>query len=447
MELDLNVGIEGAPHALHAEKVILGAMMVEPIAIDDASSKLKEEAFHIESHRRIYRAILDISKSGNAVDAVTVSEALASDRRLDSIGGREYLASLSEGLPRKLSIDSYVRIVHDKFLLRVGMGIGQRTINRCIEGKDDAQIILAEAEAELQEAGIGVTRDKTLEEQALEEWELLERQISGEQLVFCTSGVDSFDVSHGGFALGELTVIAARPRIGKSTLVRGSINDNCEAGNFVHMFTPEMMAGQVHRCLWSMVARVPYHKLRHPERLGSREKELVKSAMIGVSGWPLKIDESSPLTPAEMIARTRRVKRKNDTKLAVLDYFQKFKYKGKLSDRHTEATDAITSLASLAKSEKVAMVVISSLTEASGKERNRMPTIDDLRQSGDIKFEANTVLLLHRETDAETQKLSPETQFIVGKARSDKDGSRRVYLDGEMQRFVSQDQFLQGIGK
>jgi replicative DNA helicase len=98
------------PASLHAEQTILGAMLVEPLAITDATMLLKTDDFSLDSHRKIYEVILHLSEVGYGVDIITVSEDLRRRKELDSIGGMAYLASLSEGLPRKLSIESYVRI-------------------------------------------------------------------------------------------------------------------------------------------------------------------------------------------------------------------------------------------------------------------------------------------------------------------------------------------------
>ena len=117
------VGEQERPASLHAEMTILGAMLVEPVAINDATMLLKTDDFALDSHRRIYSVMVHLSEVGHAVDIVTVGEELRKRKELDSIGGLPYLASLSEGLPRKLSIESYVRIVRDKSLMRQLMAV------------------------------------------------------------------------------------------------------------------------------------------------------------------------------------------------------------------------------------------------------------------------------------------------------------------------------------
>jgi replicative DNA helicase len=434
------------PVSIHAEMTILGAMLVEPTAIDDAMKLLREDDFVLDSHRRIYSAITRLAKDGWPVDIITATNLLTARKHLHSVGGLPYIASLSEGLPRRLSIESYVRIVRDKSLMRRAMNICDRALVRMQDTTEEAMVIISDTEAELAKAGEEVQVEGTLEQQSEEEFELLERQRTGEVKVFATSGLEVWDEWQGGYAIGELTVIGARPRVGKSTLLRQGIIANCEAGDFVHYFSAEMRAGQILRCLWAAIACIPFHKVRHPERMNAIERGYLEAAKKAVAAFPLQIDDSSPISAPEIIARGRRVKRKHNTKLFAVDYLQKLRHKGRSQDRHVEVTDAVVSFASFAKNENVAFVLISSLTENNPKERNSPPTIDDFRQSGDIKFEANTAILMHREIDMESAKLSPETRLIVGKARSDEDGARKVFLNGQMQVFLSEDVYMRGIG-
>jgi replicative DNA helicase len=280
----------------------------------------------------------------------------------------------------------------------------------------------------------------------MEEIELIRRQRVGEVKTFVTSGLEEIDETHGGFALGELTVIGARPNIGKSSLLRQAVMANCGQGNFCHLFSPEMSAGQILRLYASMQARVPFRQVRHAERLTTFSLANVEAAMRDITQWPLKIDDTAPISPGELIAKARTVKRQHATKLVGVDYLQKLKYGGKAEQRHIYVTDAMVGLASLAKNEHLAVVAISSLTEPGDKNRNTPPKISDFRQSGDIQYEANTAILLHREVDSTTQKMMAETSLIFGKARSDEQGVKKIYFDSDYIRFIGQEEWLEKLG-
>jgi replicative DNA helicase len=271
--------------------------------------------------------------------------------------------------------------------------------------------------------------------------ETIRRQRHGEEQTFVTSGMDCIDFTHGGFAIGEMTVIGARPSVGKSTILRQAVRANCKKGDHCHLITPEMSADQVLRLFAALESGVPFRKIRYT-RLEDSELAEVEAALKEVMRWPLTIDETSPITASEVISKARTVKRKKGTKLLGVDYLQKLKYGGKAAERHVYVTDAMVALSSLAKTEKIAVVAISSLTEPSAKDRNRPPTLLDFRQSGDIQYEANTAILLHREVDSENQRLVPECSLIFGKARSDQQGIKKIYFDGDRVMFIEQQEFL-----
>ncbi len=142
---------DNRPASLHAEQTILGAMLVEPLAIVDATMLLKTDDFSLDSHRKIYEVMLHLSEVGYAVDIVTVAEDLRKKKELDSIGGMAYLAGLSEGLPRKLSIESYVRIVRDKSLMRQLMSVCDLGMMEAADQSLEALDVLNQVEGRLME--------------------------------------------------------------------------------------------------------------------------------------------------------------------------------------------------------------------------------------------------------------------------------------------------------
>ena len=378
------------------------------------------------------------------VDMILLAEFLGglSSPRLKSMGGVAWLTGLTDELPRKLLITHYVKIVREKSLLRQTIGICTDAAQDGYAPVVNAAEFITSVQAKLYEVLEDVQIEPTLAEQSASTFDRMMRQRSGEQAVFVPTGVESLDQRHGGFAIGEMTVIAARPGIGKSSLLRQGILANCLMDNFCHLFSLEMASTQVLLCLWSLVSRVPFSRLRHPDRMTETELVEVRSAMSAVAAFPLKIDDSTSISATDITTRARITKRKHNTKLLGVDYLQKLRYKGRSQDRHTETTDAMVALTGLAK-EGFAMVLLSSLTEGDSRGKG-VPTLDNLRGSGDIKFEANTAYLLHREMNMDDHMLAPETLIIGAKARSDRTGMTKVYFDGKVQRFMEQDEFFRG---
>jgi len=146
----LNASVE-IPASVHIEVAVLGAMLLDGVAITDATAKLKVEDFALDSHQRIYRSITDLMAAGRGVDSLTVQEELIRRQELNSIGGPAYLAFLTEGIPRNFNIESYVRIVKDKSLLRQLMGIFTDGAGRASDQSEDALHVLSDVEARLAE--------------------------------------------------------------------------------------------------------------------------------------------------------------------------------------------------------------------------------------------------------------------------------------------------------
>lgn len=430
------------PSSVQTEVTVLGAMMLDALAIQDATAKLQPYDFTLDSHQVIYKAMKGMVSGGFAVDLITVMDALTRAGRLAAIGGAAYLAYLTEGIPRRPNIESYVRIIKEKSVLRQGLTICDTGVRRFSEPGADAVTIASETQAALAKAVAGVAEEPSLEEQSEREFEVMERQRNGEVAVFVPSGIESLDKEHGGFAIGEMTVIAAWPNVGKSTWLRQAILKNCEDGRFVHLFTPEMREGSVLRCLWAAVAQIPYEVVRFPRRMSEKHLHLIECAKKAVAGMPLKIDATAQLTASEMISRARRVKLEFDTQLCGLDYFQRLALKDGTANQASELSAISKSLSGLAKEGRgMALVVVSSLTEESGGKKGGTPTMYHLRGTGNLKYDADTIYLLDRKTNAETLKLVPKTSLIAGKGRFVETGAMDVFFDGSMQRFETEEEF------
>lgn len=426
---------------IRTEMTVLGSMLLDVVATQDATAVLRADDFLLDSHRKIYRSILGVWQDGENVDLVTVMAELTRKKQIDSVGGLPYLADLVDGIPRNPSVDSYVRLIKKQSMSRAASMVFLGANDRIQDGSEDPRLVVVDAQKKLENVLAEVKEEVSLEQQGMQELERIRRERSGEVKSFVTSGLEEIDSTHGGFAIGELTVIGARPAVGKSTLLRGAVRANCKMGNFSHLISPEMSAGQILRLFASWEASVPFRRARHADRLDDEALANIEAAMRDVIQWPLKIEDRSPITAGEAISSFRATKRKHGTTLAGLDYLQKMKYEGKVEHRHVHVTDALVALASFAKVDRVAMVAISSLTEPGGKDAGRAPTMQDFRQSGDIRYEANTAILLHREIDAETRRPVPQCQIIFDKARSDEAGIKTVFFNPDYICFESKEQY------
>src|SRR3984957_17448064 len=212
---------DGAPASLHIEVAVLGTMLLDGVAISDATAKLKAEDFSLDSHQRVYRCIVDLMAKGHGVDFTTVRAELERRRELDSIGGPAYLAYLSEGIPRNFNIESYVQIVKDKSLLRQLMGIFHDGQIRAADQSEDAITVLGDVEALLADvADSAIQRGLAgIPEIVAESFGSIDKLYEqGKEVTGLATHYTDFDKMTSGLQDSELIIIAARPSMGKTAL-------------------------------------------------------------------------------------------------------------------------------------------------------------------------------------------------------------------------------------
>jgi replicative DNA helicase len=424
------------PESPDTERTVLGAILLDCELLDEARS-LDLAAFSRDSNRRVFRHMCKLADSGIKIDIVTLSESLAEANEISSIGGYSYLASLTEGMPRRLHIHEYVEIVREKHMRRKVIGVCTRYANKAADQIDGSVAdLIASADQEL----LGIAADgkqdwPSVEVQTHAELERMHAQRAGKEVMGYGYGIPSLDRMIGGLVPREMTVLGGRPGQGKSSLIAQLVTRHCPKGIAVHVFSIEMSAGQFLRRLWAIASGVPFHKVRHPERQTPEETRLIIDAAARVSTWPLQIDDAAGITPDQLIARARMFKRRQETRIVAVDYLQKLRFPDKSHLRYLEVTAAAVAMAALAKEESLALLLLSSVSEKNGSNRNDPPTLQDFRQSGDIAYEASTALLIHREKDDATEKELPDGLIIVAKARSDETGAVAVRFSSDSLTF------------
>lgn len=438
----------GLPSSMHTEVAILGAMLLDAVAISDATAKLRDEDFSLDSHQRIYRAILELLASNHAVDFLTVQDALAKKRELDAIGGPAYLAYLTEGIPRNLNIESYVRIVKDKSLLRQLMGIFNEGIASASDGSEDGQTVLSNVEAQLAKvADSTITKGfATVAEVVSESFGSVDalyeqgREVTGLRTHFV-----EFDRMTSGLQPSELTIIAGRPSMGK-TAIALNIIQNCAVrdGKVVAVFSLEMSRVSLLKRMMASEAMISASAIRsgfikrdYRERLNNALERLVNSRM--------KIDDSANITLAEMRSMCRRLKQKEGTlDLIVIDYLQLMtgtpgQHQKRGFENRTQEVSAISrGLKALAKELNVPVVALSQLSRASEQRSgDKKPLLSDLRESGSIEQDADVVAFIHRQEYYEpaNEEVRGLAELIVAKQRNGPIGTVKLAYIAEWTTF------------
>ena len=426
---------DGLPSSVHTEVAILGAMLLDGVAISDATAKLKAEDFSLDSHQRIYRAMIELMAKGHGIDYLTVQEELTRKRELDSVGGSAYLAYLTEGIPRNFSIESYVQIVKDKSLLRQLMGIFHDGGIRAADQSEDAITVLGDVEAQLADvadsaiqrglAGIGEivagsfgSIDKLYEQG---------REITGLATHFI-----EFDRMTSGLQESELIVIAARPSMGKTALaINIAQNAAIRDGRVVAVFSLEMSKESLLRRLLASEAQVNSRKIQ-TGFLPKEDKGKLLSALERLMDSKMFIDDTPGITLAEMRAKARRLKQQEGRlDLIVVDYLQLMtgtNTTGKrgFENRTQEVSSISRGLKALAKEMKVPVVALSQLSRGSEQRAgDKKPLLSDLRESGSIEQDADVVAFIHREEyyNRDDEDLKGKAEIIIAKQRNGPTGS------------------------
>jgi replicative DNA helicase len=431
----------GLPANLDAEKTILGAILLDNAAHSEASERLDTDDFSLDSHKRIFLRMSELMNSQRTVDIVTLAEELARHKEVESVGGVAYLASLTEGLPRRPVIEDYVRIVKDKSLLRKLMLICSAAIARAADQSETALEVLGAAETQLLEVSEkGIVHGlQPLDEIVQHSFGTIDnlykesREVTG-----LATDFTEFDHKTSGLQKGELIIIAARPSMGKTALaINIAQNAAIKHGATVAVFSLEMSKESLLRRMLASQARVDQQKLQKGF-LGKAEHGKLQRGLEQLIEARLFIDDSAGISLAEMRAKARRLKQTSGAlDLVVVDYLQLMSAtlpsaggkRGGYENRTQEVSAISRGLKALAKELNVPVVALSQLSRASERRgEDKRPMLSDLRESGSIEQDADVVAFIHRESyynrdEEQSEADKAKSEIIIAKQRNGPTGT------------------------
>jgi replicative DNA helicase len=438
--------LEGAPASVHTEVAILGAMLLDGVAVNDATGKLTAEDFSLDSHQRVYRAIVDLLAKGHGIDYTTVRVELERKRELDSIGGPAYLAFLSEGIPRNFNIESYVRIVKDKSLLRQLMSIFTEGVARASDQSDEAIHVLSDVEAKLAEVAdsaitYGFSDIATIVKESFGSIDALYEQ--GREVTGLATHYIDFDRMTSGLQESELIIIAARPSMGKTAwAINIAENAAVRGGKVVAVFSLEMSKASLLRRMLASQALVNSKAIQTGMLMRDDRMKLI-NGLERLMESKMFIDDTPGITLAEMRAKARRLKQQHgQLDMIVIDYLQLMTGSNtnqKGFENRTQEVSAISrGLKALAKEMKVPVVALSQLSRASEQRGgDKKPLLSDLRESGSIEQDADVVCFIHREEyyDRDNEDLKGKAEIIIAKQRNGPTGTIHLAYLADYTRF------------
>ena len=440
----------GLPANVDAEKTILGAILLDNAAHAEAAEKLTDEDFSLDSHRRIFLRMTELLNSQRAVDIVTLANELSRLKEIESIGGVAYLASLTEGLPRRPVIEEYIRIVKDKSMLRKLMLICSNAIARAADQGESALGVLDETEGKLLEVSEqGLTQGFQSLVQIVEgsfgtidNLYKQSREVTG-----LATDYTEFDRLTSGLQKGELIIIAARPSMGKTALaINIAQNAAINHDAIVAIFSLEMSKESLLRRMLSSQAWVDQEHIKKGH-IGAEEHKKLTHALDQLVESHMFIDDTAAISLAEMRAKARRLQQNKGLDLVVVDYLQLMSAtvpsSGKRNyENRTQEVSAISrGLKAMAKELKVPVLALSQLSRAGVQRKDdKRPMLSDLRESGSIEQDADVVAFIHRDsyydhsgelTDSERAK----SEVIIAKQRNGPTDTVFLNWVGKFTRF------------
>jgi replicative DNA helicase len=430
------------PHSVEAEQAVLGGLMIDANAWDAVADIVAASDFYRRDHRLIFEAIAEVSEIRGSCDVVTISEHLERKGRLEEVGGLHYLGSIARDTPSAANVRAYSEIIRERSILRQLVAAGGEIAAAATDsrGRPAAELV-DEAERRVFEiaergsrgrSGFRAVRD--ILPQTIDRLDTL-HQSPGE-IRGVPTGFTLLDRKTAGLQPGDLVVIAGRPSMGKSTLAVNIAESAAIAkGVAAGIFTMEMSAEQVTLRMISSLGRVNASHLRSGN-FSDEDWSRIQGAMSQLSSAPIYLDESPALTPTELRARARRLKRERDLGLIIVDYLQLMQVPGTKENRATEISEISRSLKALAKELSVPVIAISQLNRAVEQRTDKKPVMSDLRESGAIEQDADLILLIYRE-EAYDQNTTRRgiADIIIAKQRNGPTGEVQLTFLGEYTRF------------
>ena len=432
------------PHSIDAEQAVLGGLMLDERAWERIADKLGENDFYRKDHRLIFRAIGELSNKNLPCDAVTLGEWFEANGLAELVGGTSYVIQLANSTPSAANIAAYAEIVREKSILRQLIDAGTEIVGDGFqpEGRS-SQEILETAEQKVFHIAESGARGKKgfvqMRSAVKEAFQILhQRYESKGSVTGLATGFADLDEMTAGLQPSDLIIVAARPSMGKTALaVNMAEHAALKSKKAVAIFSMEMSASQLAFRLISSLGRINQQHLRTGD-IQEEEWPRVTSAITLLSDAKIFIDDTPALSPAELRARARRLKREHDVGLIVIDYLQLMQVPGNKENRATEISEISRSLKAMAKEMNIPVIALSQLNRSLEQRTDKRPVMSDLRESGAIEQDADVILFIYREEvyDKESPKKG-SAELIIGKQRNGPIGTVNLTFLGQYTRFES----------
>lgn len=432
------------PNDLEAEQSLLGCLFISQDACAEIFPTVAVKDFYSNAHQKIYQAMLDNYIKNVAVDYITVSKVLETKGELEEVGGLGYITDLTNYVPSAANFKHYADIIRNDSILRQIIDASQATINDAFESVDAGNVL---ARAEKLIFDISQTKSRSSLEHikygVTEAIDMMEKlAIDPNANAGVKTGFPTLDKITNGFKPGELIIIAARPGIGKTTLaVNFAINSAVKYGKSVAMFDLEMSALQVAQRFICATGRVPMDMVKGGTKDQNAWATLFETKKI-LENTNIYIDDTTTITPAEILSKCRRLKAQSGLDMVIIDYLQLMKAEkaSKDGNRQQEVADLTRSIKLAARELGCPILLLSQLNRGVEQRSDKTPQLSDLRESGSIEQDADIVMFISDRADESVNEQESDDDaidytLVIAKHRNGMRGNIPIKWKSEFTQF------------
>jgi len=433
------------PQALDVEEAVLGAMLLEPLCVDEALESLTGKCFYLERNRLIFDAIVELRNSNAPVDIITVSEKLRQKDTLEKVGGPSVLAELSGKIGSAAYMESYVRILQQKAIQRDLISAAHTILSDAYNEQVKVDDLIDTAQSKVYEATQSSDRKNvqaigSVINQALDRIQQLQ---SVEGLSGVPSGFATLDRITNGWQASDLIILAARPSVGKTAFSLNLARNAAVDHNIpVAFFSLEMSSLQLAMRLMTSESGLSADKIKGGIKLQNDEWNLLEQSLKKLSSAPLYVDETPGLPIMEFRSKVKNLVKQKKVRLVIVDYLQLMQGPIELKGVREQEVAAISRmLKATAKELNIPIIALSQLSRQAVQRQGGggKPVLSDLRESGSIEQDADMVIFIHRpdfvglsESEGDREK----TQIIIAKHRNGETRDIDMLFKSERVKFV-----------
>ena len=432
------------PHSLEAEKALLGSIMIRPEVMHDILDLVNDRAFYSNQHKHIWSTLFELHTKNTPIDLLSLSARLKEKNLLENVGGMAYLSELINSVPSSTNAHHYAELVGNKHIMRELLRAAEEITGLGYDEETDLHEIIEKAEKALYAVTnvTGSNKFVLLKDTLDGAWDRIEHlSKTTHELRGVPTGFVELDNKLAGFQKSDLIILAARPSMGKTSLAldiarKAAINHKVP----VAIFSLEMSSQQLVDRMLSAESQVDSWKIRTGHNLSvEHDFKSIGEAISRLSEAPIYIDDQAGNNILKMRAVARRLKNEGKLGLIIVDYLQLMvpTNANKFGDNLVQqVTEISRSLKNLARELDVPVLALSQLSRAV-EQRGGKPRLSDLRDSGSIEQDADVVMFIHREADADNGGKKEEAEILIEKHRNGPTGIAKLYFDSKKTTFMS----------